>query len=238
MNFQATYINLPHRGDRNAHMIKELQRVGLNANRFEAIRTKGSEWNEEPYKKMFARTRGAIGCMLSQMQAMERATEHAIILEDDLIFCDDFMKRLDMIAKFLETREWDIMWLGATVHYPYPYWHTLTHQEMPECKCTLNRDAEPTDHPNFLRSYGSFSTHAYIVNYFKIPTILTRLRDTMASTIGIDYSFIRLAPSMVNYVFIPGCVIQMDNKSDIGNGMTVFSGFKKLGNHWFKKEPL
>lgn len=238
MNFEPYYINLAHRVDRRTHMESELARIGLKAERYEAIRTKGNEWNEEPYKKMFARTRGAIGCMLSQMNVMEMATDNPMILEDDLIFCDDFLDRLSIISDFLEDRDWDVCWLGGTVHYPVPYWHTRAHREMPECKCTLNCDAEPTMHKNFYRSYGSFSTHAYIVNYFKIPTILTQLRASMATTIGIDYSFIRLAPKMNNYVFIPGCVIQKDNQSDIGNGVTVFSGFKKLGNHWFKKEKL
>ncbi len=236
MNLRAQYINLAHRSDRRLHMQQELARAGITATRFEAIRTTGFEWNRFPYKKMFHRTKGAIGCMLSQIEVMEMAYiagKNAMVLEDDLIFCSDFQERLKMIEAFLKNKNWDVFWLGATVHVNPPYWHTRQHREMPECKCNLQRDAELTDHPNFLRTYGSFSTHAYIVNYKKIPGITEKLRDKMHTTIGIDYSFIRMAPGMENYCMVPGCVIQKDNQSDIGNGVTVFSGFSKLGAHWF-----
>jgi hypothetical protein len=48
---------------------------------------------------------------------------------------------------------------------------------------------------------------------------------------GIDWSFIQLAPNMHNYVFVPGCAKQMDNLSDQipGSGhITEFSRFSKL----------
>jgi len=222
-------------------MQAELDRVGIAAIRHEGIKTKGIEWNRDPYKRMYARTPGAIGCMLGQVEIMEAALaqgKHAFVMEDDLLFCDDFFDRFNIAAEFLDKTEWNILWLGGTVHYPQPWWHTVSHSEMPECHCTLNRDAEATDNQNMYRSYGSFSTHAYIVNYASISNFISELKLGMSTTIGIDYSAIRMAPAMNNYVFLPGMVIQKDNQSDIGNGWTRFSGFKNLGKHWFQKERL
>lgn len=238
MNLHTAFVNLRHRTDRLKHMTEQLKKAGIEAQRKEGIRTKDASWNRAPFQKMFRRTPGAIGCMLSQMEIMKDAYalgKHAFVMEDDLLFCDDMPVRLQMIDEFLTDRKWDVMWLGGTVHYPVPYWHSKGHVNLPECHCDLNRDAELTDHPNFLRSYGSFSTHCYIVNHDSIPGVIEGLERTMHTTIGVDYSLIRMAPKMHNYCFIPGCVIQIDNRSDIGNGMTIFSGFKKLGEHWFKE---
>ncbi len=53
---------------------------------------------------------------------------------------------------------------------------------------------------------------------------------------GIDWAFIQLQPQLYAYAFVPGSVIQYDNKSNIGSGMTIFSNFKKLGPYWFQDE--
>lgn len=192
---------------------------------------------------MFNRTPGAIGCMLAQIEVMEAAHKlgkHAMVLEDDLIFCDDFMDRLVLIGEFCDNNEWDVFWLGGTVHIPDPWWHGKGHPNMmnpKDCDCTFGVDAIKVTE-NIYRSLGSFSTHAYIVNHASIPATIAKLQESMSTTIGIDYSFIRLAPYMQNFVFLPGCVIQKNNQSDIGNGWTMFSGFSKLGEHWFRKEKL
>jgi hypothetical protein len=79
-----------------------------------------------------------------------------------------------------------------------------------------------------LRTYGCFSTHAYIVNVNSIEKILNLLDQHIPTSIGIDYSFIKMQPSLKTYSFVPGCIKQMDNQSDIGNGITVYSGFSRL----------
>jgi hypothetical protein len=60
------------------------------------------------------------------------------------------------------------------------------------------------------------------------------LKQAIRGSIGIDYSFIKLQPYLKTFAFVPGCVKQMDNQSDIGNGMTFFSGFSKLGPYWYQ----
>jgi len=237
------YANLIHRIDRNEHMQNELLRVGLKAERFESIYTHDESWNIYPYQKMYARTRGAIGCMLSQMQIMKDAYEKgkgAMVLEDDLTFADDTIERLDYIENFINAKEpdADVIFLGGTVHINPAWWHTSEHEEIlrPYCNCSLNRDMDYLDDEHMIRVYGMFSTHAYVIPYEKIPKILELLTETLPITIGIDFSFIIHEPHLKCLAFLPGTVRQIDNRSDIGFGDTIFSGFAALGSHWFQSK--
>lgn len=236
------YINLAHRTDRQFHMLKELARMKISATRFPAIRTTHSHYSIEGFdpakvNKMLLRTPGAIGCHYSQVAVMERAHEqglHAFVMEDDIVFCSDFHKRLDIMDTIL-LDEWDILWMGGTFHVNPPVWHKPSNATwLRYGGHRITRDAECTDHPHILRTYGAFSTYAYIVNWKSIPKILHMLEANVADSIGIDYLFIYLQPQLKTYAFVPGCVKQIDNMSDIGNGMTVFSGFSKLGPYWFQ----
>ncbi len=241
-NSYAAYINLAQRVDRNDHMKRELARVNIQADRFEAYTP--DQFPEERYSRMRAAGPGAIGCMMSQMEVMIRAKalgKHAFVMEDDLIFCDDIHDRL----RVMETLPaWDIIWLGGTYHLD-PTWHAAGHNHPGTwrdwgslCDCTLNRDWEPTQNPDIVRTYGAWSTYAYIVNVNSINTVLAMLNDLMTDSVGIDYSMIAIQPKLKTFAFNPGCVKQMDNQSNIGSGWTRFSGFEKLGKHWFQNTLL
>lgn len=232
------YLNLDHRTDRRNHIENELARVGLTAER-----TRGklpTEFNLIAHKLqvMKNRTAGAIGCHYGQVEIMKKAFaagKHGFVLEDDVIFCSDLQERFIMIDEFLKDKDWAIFWLGGTYHYPEGWWHKPGHnEELQQCDCTFGVDAEKTEHPNFMRTYGAFSTHCYIVNHKYIELVLAFLETNVHLSMGIDWLMILLQPQLNTYAFNPGMAIQMDNMSDIGNGMTVFSGFKMLGNHWFK----
>lgn len=227
-----SFVNLNHRKDRLNWMHTELARIDLKA-----IRTRGllpGEYNgpKEKIATMLSRPQiGAIGCMMSQIFIMYTAKSlglHAWVMEDDLIFASDIHERLKIIEDFTDTHPWDVVWLGGTFHVP-AFWHKVGGSGMPpNCSRELGKDCETTDNPRMIRTLGAFSTYAYIVNYESIGKILKMLDDFMPKTIGIDYSFIALQPDLLTYAFVPGCVKQMDNMSDIGSGMTVFSGFSKL----------
>lgn len=233
-NCYSAFINLDHRKDRFIHMGKELARVGIEAERFKAWKSDKQTQITDKNKTMYYRTPGAIGCWWSQCEVMEAAfklTKHAFVMEDDLIFCSDIHKRLDYIEAFLDTHQWDVFWLGGTYHINPPWWHRANNPELP--RTTMRRDAELTDDPRIIRTYGCFSTFAYIVNVNSIEKILLWLDHIIHLSMGIDWAFINLQPDLYTYAFAPGCVKQMDSVSDIGNGVTRFSGFAKLGRHWF-----
>lgn len=231
----AAYVNLDHRQDRNIKMIESLEKAGIKD--YERVRGMlPTEWPEKA-QLMTAMLRrpqvGAIGCYLSQESIIKKALElqkHAWVMEDDIILCSDFQKRIEYMDQWTRNtdplrgfRDWDIIWLGGTFHVggKGPYWHTHT----------LGRDAECTDDPRMMRTYGSFCTYAYIVNRNSIEKVLSLLDQFLPQSIGIDHSMINISPQLKTYAFVPGCVIQYDNLSDqipSKQHITNFSGFSRL----------
>jgi hypothetical protein len=239
-NIYATYVNLSIRPDRNEHMIAELTRVGLPINRFNAFLPEEVKQPREKTNVMWIRTKGAVGCHYSQVGIMEKALKqdkHAWVMEDDLIYCDDIQERLRIIFDYLNTHEWDIFWLGGTYHKDVT-WHKSVngqhvHPDLTMCTCNLNRDWEPTDNPHINRTYGAFSTHSYIVNRKSLPKILDLLDQNVYRSMGIDWIFLLIQPQLKAFAFDPGCCKQFDNQSNIGSGVSYFSGFISLGPHWY-----
>jgi GR25 family glycosyltransferase involved in LPS biosynthesis len=227
----ASYINLDSRPDRNEKMIAELSRVSLLAYRTRGRLPSEFDLNDPKLQTMRNRTPGAIGCHFSQVQVMKVAQamdQHALIMEDDLIFCSDIHERLDYIGKWTEDHDWDVIWLGATFHVP-AFWHRVGKSGMPpNCSAQLGKDCEVTDDPRMIRTYGAFSTHAYLVNCDSIPKLLDLFEAHLHESIGIDWLMIKLQPQLKCFSFVPGCVKQYDNQSNIGTGITKWSGFLKL----------
>lgn len=70
----AFYINLLSRPDRKQHVENQLKKIGMNAERFNAIKM----------------ANGAIGCSMSHLKIIETAKandwDHVLIVEDDILF--------------------------------------------------------------------------------------------------------------------------------------------------------
>lgn len=231
-----SFVNLDHRTDRLQHMEKTLREVGIEATRTRGLLPQEVKVDPKRVAIMQNRTPGAIGCHFSQVKIMEQALalgRHAFVMEDDLVFCSDFKRRISLIQVFLRDHPWDILWLGGTFHVNPSYW----------CKCGPGRpprDAETTDYNRIVRTYGAFSTFAYIVRNTSIAKVLQLLDRELDNSIGIDYAMIRIQPELHTYAFVPGAVKQRDDKSDIGKpshlgkpAFTKFSDFAKLGPYWF-----
>lgn len=230
-NYHIAFVNLDHRTDRLANMEKELGRLEIKANR---VRGMLPQEYSEPFsvERMRRRTPGAIGCHFSQRRIMKEALamdRHAWVMEDDLHFCEDFHQRFNEIEAWMETHEWDIFYLGSSFHCNPPYWHKKGHRPHElECECNLRRDAECTDDPRVMRVYGAFATFAYIVNRTSIEKIVDLMDDHVHESIGIDWLMLKLGPITKQFCYVPGLVRQIDNRSDIGNGDTIWSGFLQL----------
>jgi hypothetical protein len=228
-----SFLNLDHRIDRLDHMTNELARVGLTAERTRGKLPREYDLTNPRYKAMVNRTPGALPCHYGQVSIMQEAFNRgksAFVMEDDLQFGSDVKERLDYFQNFLNRQEdWAVAWLGGTYSINPPWWHKLGHNsELTQCNCTLGRDAECTDDPRIMRTYGCFSTFAYVVNYDWIERILIMLEENIHFSIGIDFLFIYLQPMIKTFAFSPGLVRQIDNRSDIGSGITYFTPFLKL----------
>lgn len=232
------FLNLDHRTDRLEHMTKELERVGIKAERTRGKKPNEYDLSDPKFQVMKNRTAGAIGCHMGQVEIMKKALElgkHAFVMEDDLVFCSDFQERIKDAEQFLSTRDWQILWGGGTYHVNPAWWHKKGHSsDLPQCECTLGVDAELTDNKKFVRTYGTFSTHGYIVHKDFIDPLLVFLDANVHLSMGIDWLMILLQPQINTFAPVPGMIKQLDNQSDIGNGITRFSGFSMLGEHWFQ----
>ena len=199
----------------------------------------------EKIQVMKHRTPGAIGCHFGQVDIMKTALEnnqHAFVMEDDLIFCEDFNERMEIVSEFLDKNDWDVMWLGGTFHSP-AFWHKKGQSGMhPNCSAQLGHDCETTNKERIIKTFGSFCTYAYIVNVNSIQKVIDLLDEHLHTSIGIDWLFIKLQPQLNTFAFVPGSVRQMDNQSDIGEGMTIFSGFSRLNGteensrYWYQNK--
>lgn len=237
-NCYISFVNLDHRKDRLERMKKVLAQAGIPA-----VRTRGmlpSEYAGDPerVKVMRMRTPGAIGCHFSQVRIMEEALnrrKHAFVMEDDLLFCSDFQERLAHMEQFVSGRDWDILWLGGTFHINPPYWDMKRAKRQDKMlSAPVGRDAELTDDPRMIKTYAAFCTYAYIVRDISILKVLTGLDRVLDRSMGIDWAMIECQPEWNTFAYVPGCCRQIDNQSDIGKGMTIFSGFAKLGPYWFQ----
>lgn len=103
----AFYINLYSRPDRKQHVENQLKSIGINAERFNAIKM----------------TNGAIGCSMSHLKIIEIAKannwEHVFIVEDDILFTDPNLF-IQQFNKFLYNhKEFDVALIAGNNLPPY-----------------------------------------------------------------------------------------------------------------------
>jgi len=102
------YINLEHRKDRLTHVKNELEKIGIQGERFNAIKTKN----------------GAIGCTMSHIKCLELAKERnyetVFICEDDITFTNPEVLK-DSLQKFYDNNsiEWNVLLIGGNNVPPY-----------------------------------------------------------------------------------------------------------------------
>jgi len=104
----AFYINLEHRTDRKEHVETQLESLGINAKRFNAIKMPN----------------GAVGCTMSHLKLLEAAItnkfSHILILEDDITFLDPELFKTQLNKFFvLHGNNWDVVLLAGNNMPPY-----------------------------------------------------------------------------------------------------------------------
>lgn len=104
----AYYINLDTRPDRKQHVETGLKRIGVNAQRFNAIKMKN----------------GAIGCSMSHLKLLEIAKmnkfDHILIVEDDILFTqpDTFINQFNKFLK-IHSNNFDVALLAGNNMPPF-----------------------------------------------------------------------------------------------------------------------
>jgi glycosyl transferase family 25 len=103
----AFYINLLSRPDRKNHVERQLQSIGISAQRFNAIKMPN----------------GAIGCSMSHLKIIQTAKannwDHVLIVEDDILFTNSNLF-VQQFNKFLSNhKDFDVVLIAGNNIPPY-----------------------------------------------------------------------------------------------------------------------
>ena len=103
----AFYINLTSRPDRKQHVESQLNIIGINAERFNAIKL----------------ANGALGCSMSHLKCLEiakaKSWPHLLIVEDDIKFLNPDVFKTQMNLFLSKHKSWDVVLIGGNNVPPY-----------------------------------------------------------------------------------------------------------------------
>lgn len=191
------YINLEHRTDRKEHVETELSKVGLNAQRFNAIKMNN----------------GAVGCSLSHLKLLQDADknnlDHILILEDDIKFLNSDLFKQNLNKFFeLHNNDWDVI-LFAGNNIP-PYESTdETCIKVSRCQTTTGYLVNGHYIKTLLQNIKIGVTH--LIN-----------KPDEHSKYAIDKYWFILQSLHKWYLIIPPTVVQKEDYSDIQKRVTNF----------------
>ena len=187
----AYYINLEKRTDRKAHVENELEKIGIKAERFNAIQLPNGN--------------GALGCSMSHLKCIETAKKnnwaHVLVVEDDITFLDSelFTKQLNKFLKYNKT--WDVILLAGNNHKPYIQYGDYCVKVF-RCQTATGYIVKNSYYDKLIQNYKEG-----INNLIKEPT--------KANQHAIDKHWFRLQEKDSWFLITPLTVIQKENFSDI-----------------------
>lgn len=140
---KAYYINLDYRTDRKLLLEERINEIGLDIERFEAVKFNLDEmenpYNDKDWHKKMACNQSHINIIKS---AKEQGLKNVWILEDDCVFVDGFIEKAKKCLDELQNLEWDLFYFGGEP----------------------NRESIP--HSNLLaKTNGAYGIHSYIINH-------------------------------------------------------------------------
>jgi GR25 family glycosyltransferase involved in LPS biosynthesis len=180
-------INLNRRRDKWLEVQKEFVKHSLIVNRFQAI-----DASRLSPMKINA---GAHGCLLSHDAVIDMARDDnlnsVLILEDDVVFDDDFVTKFEMWYPQVP-HDWDMLYLGGN------------HNGLPVEKIS----------DNVGRVKEMYATHAYAVKDNLYKYIADRLSNP---NICVDQCYAEIQKTANCYCFIPLLAFQKEGYSDVLN---------------------
>jgi glycosyl transferase family 25 len=191
------YINLEHRTDRKERVEKELLKIGIRAQRFNAIKMEN----------------GAIGCSMSHLRILQDAQknnlDHILIVEDDITFLDPELFK-NQINKFFETHknDWDVVLLAGNNMPPYKNIDDTCIQ-VSRCQTTTGYIVNGQYIKTLLQNVKIGLTH--LIN-----------KPTEHSKYAIDKYWFILQQLYKWYLIVPLTVVQREDYSDIEKRVTNF----------------
>jgi GR25 family glycosyltransferase involved in LPS biosynthesis len=184
------FINLENRTDRLEHAINEFKKMGINAQRVNAVKMNN----------------GAIGCTLSHIKCIELAKsndwEQVFICEDDITFLKPELLKKN-IELFFDNDDilWDVLIIGGNNVPPY--------QQLYEYAARIFRNQTTTGYIVQKHYYDTLLT-----NFKESAANLLRNPDNKREY-ALDIYWSRLQMQDFWYMITPPMVTQYENYSDI-----------------------
>jgi glycosyl transferase family 25 len=195
----AYYINLEKRKDRKEHVENELNKIGIKAERFNAIELPNGN--------------GALGCSMSHLKCIENAKnnnwDHVLVVEDDITFLDGelFKKQLN---KFLKNHKyWDVILIAGSNYKPYIQIADYCVKTF-RCQTTTGYIVKSSYYDKLIENYKE-----------GIHNLIREPKKTYQYTI--DKYWFRLQEKDLWFLITPLSVIQMEDFSDIEKRNTNYS---------------
>lgn len=185
------YINLEHRQDRKAHVETQLKSIGVNGERFPAIKT----------------TAGCVGCTMSHIKcielAIERKYEYVFICEDDITFTKPQLF-LNNLERFHQTTiPWDVIIVSGNNCPPY----LQVADFVIRCKNVQSTTGYIVHNKFFERLLNNFK--AGLTNLLREPENKRQY--------AIDMYWKHLQQISYFFMIIPATVTQLESYSDVEN---------------------
>jgi len=197
--FEKIYcINLDKRLDRWNEAQEQFNKHNLKVERFPAILG-----NPENISTKIIP--GHVGCVLSHYNIVKKADESGInqilILEDDVVFCEDLQEKFEQFIKQVP-EDWDMLYFGG------------------------NHNGEPLEKvtENVYKIHKTYTTHAYAIRK-PVYKVVLKMFPKLQFEVDVMYSI--LQNSFNCYVFRPHLAWQQDGYSDILNKNVNYDFLKK-----------
>ena len=208
------YINLDSRIDRRTHFESQFTKIGLNPQRFSAIRN----------------TDGAIGCSMSHIACMELAIhnnwDHVLVCEDDATITNPG-QLVYQVNQFLNRFNdgWDVLLLAGNNYQPF-------RSESPECVRVANCQTATS----YLVRRPYFET---LVANFKDGLKKLVAEPGQQPKYAIDQYWKNLQRTDRWYLIVPVTVIQRPDYSDVSKQRVDYSGtMTEVNKKWYGSENL
>ena len=180
---QAYIINLEDRLDRKLHIVDEMTKLP-----------------QVSYEIVAAIRDESKTCFLSHLKCIQRAKDnnlpYVLVLEDDAIFSEDCIEIFDRALTEVQTRQWDMLYLGAN----------------------LNSNAYNIT-PTLVKLSGAYTAHAYMVHKQFYDIILNLQLD-----VEIDVCYSKLIPNNNIYMCDPMIAYQLPSYSNLQDGFRDYNG--------------
>jgi len=207
------YINLESREDRLTHVTEQMQLMGIEGERFNAIKT----------------TNGCVGCSMSHLKcleiAKERDYEYVFICEDDITFLNPTLLKANLEKFINENIHWDVIIIGGNNCPPYKPIGDFAIQTG-NCQTTTGYIVKKHYYDTLMSNFRES-----VSNLIKDPNNKREF--------ALDIYWKRLQQTDKWFMIVPITVVQLEGYSDIENRVTNYNGMMlDLEKKWLTQRQM